>query len=344
MRPDRVLLDGKWDFVGGGITQRIVQGRRPLPVDRGGVDPGQGHPRPHHAGRGRALSAGGGSTPTRATRAPATRRSLRGRGTVGHPPPQLGVHGRRCRAAASPASSDPTPRARCSTDAGAGRVLTDPCADDSRGDEAAETRSTTREFESGTWPSLRSGDAPPPGRARPGGLDVLRLDHPHRQHLARRRPRHRGEGGPHRAGAQLHRCWPLAVVVALWRRLRRGHAGGGRGAGRPGRSRCGSCATSGSSPPTTTVGFKVVHTVLARGVDRAGGARVAGGSAGAPRPPAYNGSGAGGASGLSHDVSSASVRQRQPPPALRNSSTGHSTTVEAPGLELAADPRRRARA
>jgi ribonuclease HII len=26
IRPDRVLLDGKWDFVGGGITQRIVRG------------------------------------------------------------------------------------------------------------------------------------------------------------------------------------------------------------------------------------------------------------------------------------------------------------------------------
>lgn len=26
VRPDRVLLDGKWDFVGGGITQRIVRG------------------------------------------------------------------------------------------------------------------------------------------------------------------------------------------------------------------------------------------------------------------------------------------------------------------------------
>jgi ribonuclease HII len=26
VRPDRVLVDGKWDFVGGGITQRIVRG------------------------------------------------------------------------------------------------------------------------------------------------------------------------------------------------------------------------------------------------------------------------------------------------------------------------------
>ncbi len=26
LRPDRVLLDGKWDFVGGGIAQRIVRG------------------------------------------------------------------------------------------------------------------------------------------------------------------------------------------------------------------------------------------------------------------------------------------------------------------------------
>ncbi|MGH2669556.1 MAG: ribonuclease HII [bacterium] len=26
VRPDRVLLDGKWDFVGGGITERIVRG------------------------------------------------------------------------------------------------------------------------------------------------------------------------------------------------------------------------------------------------------------------------------------------------------------------------------
>lgn len=26
LRPDRVLVDGKWDFVGGGITQRIVRG------------------------------------------------------------------------------------------------------------------------------------------------------------------------------------------------------------------------------------------------------------------------------------------------------------------------------
>lgn len=26
VRPDRVLLDGKWDFVGGGITRRIVKG------------------------------------------------------------------------------------------------------------------------------------------------------------------------------------------------------------------------------------------------------------------------------------------------------------------------------
>ncbi len=26
VRPDRVLIDGKWDFVGGGITQRIVRG------------------------------------------------------------------------------------------------------------------------------------------------------------------------------------------------------------------------------------------------------------------------------------------------------------------------------
>ncbi|HEX6167005.1 MAG TPA: ribonuclease HII [Acidimicrobiales bacterium] len=26
LRPDRVLLDGKWDFVGGGISQRIVRG------------------------------------------------------------------------------------------------------------------------------------------------------------------------------------------------------------------------------------------------------------------------------------------------------------------------------
>ena len=26
VRPDRVLLDGKWDFVGGGITRRIVRG------------------------------------------------------------------------------------------------------------------------------------------------------------------------------------------------------------------------------------------------------------------------------------------------------------------------------
>ncbi|HEU0170887.1 MAG TPA: ribonuclease HII, partial [Acidimicrobiales bacterium] len=26
VRPDRVLLDGKWDFVGGGIAQRIVKG------------------------------------------------------------------------------------------------------------------------------------------------------------------------------------------------------------------------------------------------------------------------------------------------------------------------------
>jgi ribonuclease HII len=26
LRPDRVLLDGKWDFVGGGITERLVRG------------------------------------------------------------------------------------------------------------------------------------------------------------------------------------------------------------------------------------------------------------------------------------------------------------------------------
>ena len=74
VRPDRVLLDGKWDFVGRRHHPAHRQGRRPLPVDLGGVDPGQGDPRPHHAGRGRALPAGGGSTRTRATRAPATRR------------------------------------------------------------------------------------------------------------------------------------------------------------------------------------------------------------------------------------------------------------------------------
>ena len=40
-----------------------------------------------------STTPGGGSTPTRATPARATRPSLRGVGPVGDPPPQLGVHG-----------------------------------------------------------------------------------------------------------------------------------------------------------------------------------------------------------------------------------------------------------
>ena len=53
LAPDAVLVDGNWDFVGGAPQHRA--GRRHLPVDRGGVDPRQGDPRPHHAGRGGAL-------------------------------------------------------------------------------------------------------------------------------------------------------------------------------------------------------------------------------------------------------------------------------------------------
>ena len=42
--PDVVLMDGNWDFVGGGNTRTIVKGDD-LPVDRGRLDRGEGHPR-----------------------------------------------------------------------------------------------------------------------------------------------------------------------------------------------------------------------------------------------------------------------------------------------------------
>ena len=73
LTPDKVLIDGNWDFVGARQHPAARQGRRPLPVDRRRVDPGQGHPRPHHAGGGRRTSPATTSTSTRATRAPATR-------------------------------------------------------------------------------------------------------------------------------------------------------------------------------------------------------------------------------------------------------------------------------
>ena len=68
------------------------QGRRPLPVDLGGVDPGQGDPRPHHAGRGRALPAVV-VRPEQGLPVPAPQGGAPRRRAVGHPPPELGVHG-----------------------------------------------------------------------------------------------------------------------------------------------------------------------------------------------------------------------------------------------------------
>ena len=90
MRPDRVLVDGKWDFVGGGITQRIVRGdARCLSISAASIlakvtrdrimraeaehhpwwwfDPNKGYPCPRHQaalrGMGRRPStAGAGSS------------------------------------------------------------------------------------------------------------------------------------------------------------------------------------------------------------------------------------------------------------------------------------------
>src|SRR4029450_5205466 len=45
LRPERVLLDGKWDFVGGGIAQRLVPGDSPCPSTAGAADPAHGAPR-----------------------------------------------------------------------------------------------------------------------------------------------------------------------------------------------------------------------------------------------------------------------------------------------------------
>ena len=117
MRPDRVLLDGKWDFVGGGIAQRIVKGdARCLSISAASIlakvtrdrimraeaehyplwwfDQNKGYPCPRH------------------------KAALRGRRAVGDPPPQLGVHGHAAVERRARASSAPTRRARCSTDAG----------------------------------------------------------------------------------------------------------------------------------------------------------------------------------------------------------------------------------
>ena len=77
VEPDVVLLDGKWDFVGGGRTRTIRQGRRLVPHDRCRLDRGQGDTRPNHAGRGREL--------------PGLR--LRAEQGVSVPPPQAGAQG-----------------------------------------------------------------------------------------------------------------------------------------------------------------------------------------------------------------------------------------------------------
>ena len=105
--PTRCCVDGNWDFVGGGRTRAHREGRRPLPVDRGGVDPGQGHPRPDHAGRGRALPAATTSSATRATRARGTRWRCRragpSRSTAG-----AGCSWTTCRGPGCPAIAAPT--------------------------------------------------------------------------------------------------------------------------------------------------------------------------------------------------------------------------------------------
>ena len=56
VQPDGVLLDGNWDFVGRAEHPTDRQGRRDLPVDRGGVDRGQGHAGSSDARRSRELS------------------------------------------------------------------------------------------------------------------------------------------------------------------------------------------------------------------------------------------------------------------------------------------------
>ena len=53
------------------------QGRRHLPVDRRRVDPGQGHPRPHHAGRGRPTTRATTSSSTRAIPCPRHKAALK---------------------------------------------------------------------------------------------------------------------------------------------------------------------------------------------------------------------------------------------------------------------------
>ena len=67
-------------------------GRRHLPVDRGGVDPGQGHPRPHHAGGGPALP-GLRLRAEQGLPVPPAQDGAEGVGSHVDPPSQLGVHG-----------------------------------------------------------------------------------------------------------------------------------------------------------------------------------------------------------------------------------------------------------
>ena len=92
VEPDRVLLDGRWDFVRRGTTKAIVRGRFHLALHCGRFDPGQGHKRSHHARSGGALSVfrlrrqQGLSVSSAQGRAP-------GVGSIGHSPQELGVHG-----------------------------------------------------------------------------------------------------------------------------------------------------------------------------------------------------------------------------------------------------------
>ena len=108
-RPTHVLVDGKWDFVGGGTRSGSCKGDATLPVDRRRVDPGQGHPRPASCGPRPSTSPATTSTSTRATRAPATRRRSQACGPDVDPPPDVGVHGPPAvgRQAARPGAADP---------------------------------------------------------------------------------------------------------------------------------------------------------------------------------------------------------------------------------------------